>query len=929
MPTSVASYPTPPGLPGGLLGLSGCDEQSLPKIGILRDKTWIKGANNLNDKVPMLVQASFLEAMTRAWDTDAHFICYRPVDAGMDDFPRLNKAILPKLLAAGARVLLRYMVLDVDNPGHLPWTFEQMRAFYARVFESDPAEFPFIDEWAAFYVTRNGARFVFALDTDLEPAEFEGKHQGLCQHFLSHGINADIQVSDWTRCFRLPYVVRDQRASWEEPVFNHIIIQPNKRLCAADLPMSGKQRTMAAVADQVYADIQPLDWPKPDDATARALMTVMGEGRIKQSEWYKSAKQRLKRRDCYPALFEYAPLADKGYRDATLHRYVGQVIAVMFRVSGTTPDHIYGLFLDAVLQLEADEQTPDWTVPLWGAISRCWAKEEAKVKAQAQQAEQAEADGVAKCHGILEGMRSWCSHPKLHGDDSVAIEWLLSHLIISVGPNYYVMSPDGYYYATPLGPHQVIAQIRKLGMDNLIETLKTNEDNTPTDVPLTQIIGRYATVVGEVEAAPETDGVIVRDIDTPSATVIIPSYGRNTNLTPTYDTDVDEWLQVLFGSMYERVCEWVAWSLAWDEGPICALSIQGGAGIGKKLFTRGLAECLRVPRVATAADLIGNYQYGLIQSPFLVVNEGWPARSAVHPADQFRALVGGDPFIVNRRYLHPVTVKSPVRIIFTANNQDVVRMLAADRNLSPSDRDALAVRLMHLQVRDDAAVWLRNKGGLMFTARPGRRWIANDAGIESDYVVARHFLWLYHNFPSRQAKRAPGNRLLIEGDCHDELMFLMRTQSGAAPLVIEAVIKMIESGVKYKGLVIDQRRIFALTSEVVDYYRTRMKASAGRVLRVQDVASVFEGLVVDSPDERSSGSIEIAAAPDMGRRRWYELDPKMLLLVAERDGWPCTKLRAIVTGMVQADLSRPSVKSLLKPLDKLKALGTLQQNGSK
>src|SRR5690606_21223425 len=289
-------------------------------------------------------------------------------------------------------------------------------------------------------------------------------------------------------------------------------------------------------------------------------------------------------------------------------------------------------------------------------------------------------------------------------------------------------------------------------------------------------------------------------------------------------------------------------------------------------------------------DLVGSYQYGLLQSPFLWVNEGWPQSKAMgrHPADQFRALVSGDPIVCNRKYQSPVKVTNPVRIIFTANNAEVVRMLTGNRNLSPEDREALAIRLLHFKTGKRAAEWLRGKGGMRFTGEKGRRWVAAQGDNKSDYIVARHFLWLYAN---RGGVR--GSRLLVEGNYNDDLIWEMRTQSGSAPLVVESLIQMIESARNYEGLVkTDDGRVYVLASEVLKHFRnTTMQRSSGERLNAQQIESVLKGLSVRIPDK----PVELKERPQVGFARWYELDVECLLSSARRGGWVSPKLEKLVS----------------------------------
>jgi len=160
-----------------------------------------------------------------------------------------------------------------------------------------------------------------------------------------------------------------------------------------------------------------------------------------------------------------------------------------------------------------------------------------------------------------------------------------------------------------------------------------------------------------VETAPVKEEPVVREQkdskDGDKPILQLPMYQRNEFLTPHKSEAVDGWLRAFFGSHYERAEKWIQYALAFEEGPICALSIKAPAGIGKKMLTEGLAECLVHPYLATGHDMCGKENGALLKTPFLVVNEGLPSIRDNAPADVFKELTAGDPIRVrelNRLY---------------------------------------------------------------------------------------------------------------------------------------------------------------------------------------------------------------------------------------------------------------------------------------
>jgi hypothetical protein len=859
--------------------------QSRPLLAVLETK-FIRGVNNLTEEPDQYLDLlPFEDALNEAYLTDAHFVPYAAVgpDGSIEvEMPRCNKPVLKDIRDAGGDIVMTALVLDYDNPDHQPWT----RAMYKHFMEllSEVGEtFSTVWEFTYFYTTKHGGRFIYVLE-DPVPVDVGEEHlRWLIEEFCKHGIEVDRACGDWTRVYRLPFVKRNGVGTWDDEIFE-IIDDPDRRLNTEHL---GR---IESTFKQQYGMVRHIDEEMPDLDDAQDLLTKEGSrGRRIQSDMAKKAKRLLKGRDCFPCLFEHKELAAEGSRNNTLHHYVGQVVSLLFG-QGITMEDIFALFLEPVLQLEPDRGTPDWTAVLWDQIQRCWAKEEASVAARQMEEEEREEDKRSKIERIRDGMREWCNAPDLHNtNDHVSMGFAVRHLIANCKGDYFIMKNDGYYEAAPFMHHQIIGQLRHMGLDDLIETTRVGRDGNVHTLPASEIISNHCCFISKIVAEPEIDGAYVTDIQVPSAATLYQcSYRRNPNLKSLFNPSVDEWLRHLGGNEegYNALCRWIAWALAFEEGATCALSIMGAPGAGKKMLIEGLSECLETPALADTDDLTSGNQYGLLESPFLSVNEGWPRLGqGLHPADQFRKLVSGDSFKVNRKYMAPVDVTNPVRIIFTANNLDVIHMLTANRNMSPEDREALSIRILHMDIKDKSSKWLSERGGMQYTGAPGQRWIRGDGGEPSDFIVARHFLWLYE----KRHEYGRDSRLLVEGNGEEKLIFDMRTQSGHTPIVIEAIIQMLNSPNTPDGLVLQDGRLWATGAEVLKYYRKNM-TDTGERLTGRGLQEVFRGLVVQEPE----GPTILSHRKSMGELVWYELDVAVLLAAAQKGGWSCPKLQKVV-----------------------------------
>lgn len=835
------------------------------------------------------------DAFGKCFPSDAHFVTYQVLDSegnvnldntGNPAWPRCNTPILGRVRAVGGDLVAWGVVMDYDSPGKREWDNASKAEFIDRLME---APSPFAQNWSCVYFTRHGARLVWVYTRPVPVDKSALMHRGLRAALEQAGIVCDRACSDWTRLFRLPKVLRDGTRSEGDPHFE-IVEEWGRRLDPDVLvPLATAPGIVSA-----YGVVERIDRPRPDvnDALASLEEVNASTGIRTSTLWYREAKRRLKNRACYPVIFEHAPLAEEGSRDSTLHRLVGEAVSLLYYLRGSSPELIYALFVAAAQDLRPDAAVPDWTAVLWDKVCRIWAREKAKADVAAEREASYTADAMNLTSRVLEGMRSWCMAPDLHRDDATAIEWMSRRMIACIGDTMHVMDRDGEYHPTPVRRGTLAPMIRELGMEPLIPLEVPKEDGGYKQVDAQTIINRHGTIVAAVTGvAGGPHKGIIRSISMPSSTLVLRLFQRRTDIEPGYDSEVDKWLQLLAGDNYAILCDWIGHALDIEGGPICALSIAGPAGVGKKLLAQGLAECIDTETLADAKEF-GHFQSALMRTPFVVINEGFPdLRGSSDPADTFRKLVGGDPITVELKFRPLITIHNPCRLVFTANNRSIVHTLAGKRELSPEDRAALAVRLLHIDADDGAALWFRAQGGAAATSRPGRRWIKGDSGQQSDYVVARHFLWLHgQRTPPRR-----GSRLLVEGMLDGDLMREMSTRTASAPAVVETLVRMlaVPAGAMGapKGLVIEQGRIYVTAAAIVDAHRRDIGTKDRMVLRVDQVHSVLRGLMRTGSE---AGRRTVGPQSGSQRARWYEVDPRTLLAEAEQHGYDAGPLEKIV-----------------------------------
>jgi hypothetical protein len=823
--------------------------------------------------------------MRLAHATDAHFVCYGLVDGSAH--PRIKKVCLPHIRKAGSDVVMRFLAVDIDRPGHEPWTDAGDVAELLELVRAYSAHWWACSDWSYFYTTRAGCRFVYTLSEPLSPEEWEHCARSLIAVFKREGFDADPQCKDWTRIFRLPDTMRDGEQQGEQPWFV-LMEQPEARLDARTRCTDANDWNNLFPKhsiDQEALDIRDVgNRPSEEDAYA-LLFRKNKQGREIQTEWYRNAKNALKGQPYFSALFEHAPFAEEGERDDTLLRTAGSVIGLLYDRFGTTITHVYGLLLEAVSGLEPDSGTPNWADATWTKVERIWAKEEAKSRVLTKKDEQALEGRKSTESKLVEGMKEWCDHPDLQvgPDGSItdkAADFLFKHLLAmpSSGRECYVLRLDGHYDTLPCNPNTLLSRIRALHGDEGVFTLRVQNEKSSRWVTPYELMNAHATPVRALAMRASTImGGTISDIDTDRAVLHVSPFGRAA-LNPTYNGEVDEWLKLLFGDNYAAACRWIAWSLAFEEGPICALSVCGPSGIGKTMLVEGLKECLAVPAASEFSELTGQWQYGLVNSPWVFTDEGFDlSHTKAHPADVFRRLVGRHNININRKNLAPMDVKTDVRICFTANNHSLIRALTSHREVTPEDREALMIRLLHFDLSAKAADWLVLHGGRKFT----RRWISD--GRESDFVVARHFLWLHE----QRESFIKDDRLLVEGNMDEEVMNELRLHSGAMDLVVEAVARMIDSpeNSKRRGETrVSPDEVYVLVKDVHHY----ITQDLGHRLAIGAVRDLLTSLLPAGAIDHD-GQVKVKAI-DGDRRRWYSIDLQFMKDTCREYGWTLGKL---------------------------------------
>lgn len=870
---------------------------------LVSDSIRIKGIGAMSDapKVPdRFGVVPVREMLTTEWDDDTHFTCYI-VDGPNGELPqneqfRLRKTVRAELTAAGARIKAWGFVGDWDlhdnvpeellhklgwdgNPKRKPkvsWTRELLDEFMERthhIVEALRAK----DIGPAYcYLTTHGARFLHFYDHDQDVMVHEEIIRGMLEEYRKLGYILDDACVDWTRLFRAPRVVRGETKTWEQPWF--MSWHYNNWTCTELTPRIVKFH-------DDYADVSEYvgDRPTPEEALA-----LLEEDPVthRKTEAFRQLKVLLHRRGCdqLSAILngEQADLPP-GERDKSLTSLAGQLATHIYPEPWASPEVMYAVLLPVAEQLEPDDDTYDWLEKTWGLCTRMWTKEHGKGVARKAKEDEVQAVRMDDVETLLERVRAmYPKNKKLHAADEIAFEELARMGLVKVGNAVFVLRPDGYYDTRMVDPAVLPGMIRDIGSDFLMPTVVYGPKGGEYRPDAKDLLKAHGRTVSSIVGTFGRPGCWVDD-----DRLMRPLF-RWAEHEPVMSEWVHTWLQMLGGENWKQIARWIAYSQDMRR-PICALALVGARGVGKGLLARGLSELIvGAPVPASGADLVEDFTPALTRSPFLVVDEGLPVtrHNSKDVADTFRRMVAGEPVWVNTKFKPQIEVNIPFRVLFTANNREVVHGLVGHKTLTPDDRAALAERIKFIELNDRAATWLRESGGRDFTAG----WVAGDG--PSNFVVARHFRWLYEN---REELFGPAesDRFLMSGDMKSNIVDELRVLSGVTPEVAKACIYIIHTRTLQndiaESIAVDEEGVWVTTNAIISYYNSTSTMDKKVRLNEKNVGVALQNLTTEH-----SRTFKDTGRGTQRRLQWRKLDLPFLLDHAEMHGLPTERIQEYI-----------------------------------
>lgn len=908
-----------------------------PRVCVLPPGVEWKGLDAADDDVPLAPVVDLHEAMTREWEGDAHFLTYLPagdVPSRFDEMARCNKPSLFGLLQKG--IVLQAVVVQLEwdtgkGPTHVEWTQTLWENFHEKLEALRKSNHPFgklLDQVAYSYSTRRGWRWTWVYSKGVPVAESEPLARGIAAVAVSAGLDVDTSgsVVNWAQPFRLPRVMRKGRKTSADP-FAYFDAHPERRLDPATVAPVGKP-------DSSHTHV---GGPQPSDSEAEDLLHTRNARNVPApTDFYRHMKKQLKGKvlhaPCYPYVFENKALdVPQGERHETIRGWVMTTTSIALRTyPGAMVQQVYALFCGVAGQIEERNGRAD----TWRSCTGAWAKVTAEIEEEGRrQAEEAQAkalDVVQASQGIKQGVGGWAPKVVEVFTPVQAQAWVKKRMILKEkrAKRYWIMRRDGTYGSEPVDEGSLIPQVLQQGMGHLIDVMKETKEG-PRPKSVSDLSVEYVTNISEVIMRCEIPGSYIENPDDEeSPRLVALSFRRNPKLTPCYSADVDLWLHALGGRNYDQLCRHIGVFLAWDRGSVAAMSFSLDPGAGKKVLVQGFEEVLEIPRSASGEDLIQKHNAKLQYTPYIFVNEGLPdARHGMHHAsDTLRKAVTGDYLNYEPKGRDAVNISFPYRVLLTANGWRLIDALGAGRDLTPSERLAIGQRLIHYPTEKDVATkLLAQKGGERWT----RGWVKGVSGEPSDYVVARHFLYLWEQHGKNAQVEEKGGRLLIAGDPNQAAIRRLRTRGGSTPALIETIRDFLNSPMLATSgdadaeneekhvLETSDHRLFMTFGGILDYWKNHSshKGSSER-LTMAKVKAGLKGILLDDASDGDDFGGETAVRSIEGRKgRWHEIDVPLLFREIQGFGWTCKRLQDIMVarGLMPADRVHKQQRVLALP----------------
>lgn len=447
------------------------------------------------------------------------------------------------------------------------------------------------------------------------------------------------------------------------------------------------------------------------------------------------------------------PIAQRGARDDSMHKAAWMMIK---NIPDLTEDEAVELIKPSLQKMETDSSFEDEVEKFRAKYQAADRHPELKVRANQPL--------ISATPYTPEQLAQWAK------EQNTTPEKLKKRWIIQRGRSYYLFK-DGNYL--PPQPFEMLAiSLPEILAPTGLPITTTSPKGTPVLMQTSLMLQKYGTPAYYSIASLVAQN---SSFDEKTST-FIEAVCPLAKINPTYHEDVGQWLKLLGGENESKLLDWLACVTLLDS-QCAALFIEGDAGSGKTLLAGGIAKLWGSKKSPTPfSTLIGSFNDAIFNCPFVLADEGLPQATGANSINnELRKWTAPSGLSINRKYIAEASLHGNIRIMITANND---KALGAFDNMNKMDREALALRLIHINVNSGEARRLMNE-----------KTLAEKKEL-LDVKLPEHLMWLRDT-----RKVVPGTRFLVEGEgTHIPNLLTVRQESVSAMYgVLVDVISSVKS----------------------------------------------------------------------------------------------------------------------------------------
>jgi len=708
-------------------------KRNIPRAGSLEE---------IGSRVRLYSRTLFEEAVKKHWDFDAHFFPYF-VESDEEYCIPAQKKFLSTVRKKADNFLAQDFLIDFDLKNHKKWE-------HLHEVESVLSDFSLALQLAQIpdptwvYSTLHGFRAVWSLQKPLPVDEWEMYLQAFLVALepvsaALTDLHLDLSCADWTRCYRLPFVTRDNgMQTWKEDW--SLLLGPGETLNLEDLKkvcnnFLGKFSLKNKGQKEEDLEIEEIEDPQPTEE--EVFRTLTNQDGLIHPEVVKIIS-KFKGQSIFPYLYyghirgrHKASLPVVGKRYPFLKRATGMLVGYLMAwfPDEATPQLAYALLyhLTKAMRIQGFEKDPPEL--LWDLIKFAWKREAARVK----KTQEEEEDYLTQ---LVHRVEKWNTLPefttKSLGEKK---EWILSHLMLlhSASDRVSFLHAETGQYTAPVfkfSKIQIRNQLLAMGTARFVEFTKpVGEKEVP--VSLEDIYIQHGKILLEFRVN-STIPTCQLEIKEGGYILSIPP-DREPDLPAEYNQDVDRWLRTFIPPLlWKSFCQWLKGAKRFDH-PLSALALLGASSAGKSMLARAIGQYLGFGIFADES-VLKDWTGQLRNTAYVVLEEGLSKsinRTGEY-AKRFKSLLSGTPILGNEKYGMQFSLTCLARIVICANEpEEVLEGLFESSRLRKNNRKAINDRFLIITISDEAFKFLEERGHWKLT----QDWIDKK-------ILAKHLQYL-------------------------------------------------------------------------------------------------------------------------------------------------------------------------------------------